>query len=133
MLITVGRYSTSLEAHIAKSKLASEGIPAFLADENTINMQWLYSDAIGGVKLQVPEVYLEQAFEALCINHSEDLLKEQGQSAYVCSKCGHHDVSPITRGKRMAFIVFLFFHFPFWPFKRQILCNNCGAKSDVHA
>lgn len=65
MLVTIASYSMPYEAHIAKSRLDSEGIPAFMADEHTINMQWLYSNALGGVKLQVPEPYAEAAIEIL--------------------------------------------------------------------
>ena len=38
---------------MAKSILDSAGIESFLADENVISMNWLYSNALGGVKLQV--------------------------------------------------------------------------------
>tara|TARA_R100001143_G_scaffold755_1_gene2242 strand:- start:4968 stop:5165 length:198 start_codon:yes stop_codon:yes gene_type:complete len=49
MLKTVATFSFPHEAHIARAKLESEGIPALVADEHTINMQWLYSNALGGV------------------------------------------------------------------------------------
>ena len=38
---------------MAKSILDSAGIESFLADENVISMNWLWSNALGGVKLQV--------------------------------------------------------------------------------
>ncbi|MGJ3255801.1 MAG: DUF2007 domain-containing protein [Alcanivorax sp.] len=47
-MITVARFSMPDEAHIAKSRLESEGIPAFVADEHTVGMNWLYSNAMGG-------------------------------------------------------------------------------------
>ncbi|MBW4056268.1 MAG: DUF2007 domain-containing protein [Proteobacteria bacterium] len=37
-MVTVGRYSTPYEANMVKSRLESEGIPAFIADEYTIGM-----------------------------------------------------------------------------------------------
>ncbi len=75
MLITVASFSFPHEAHIARAKLDSEGIPATLADEYTIGMQWLYSNALGGVKVQVPEPYAQQAVEILAQDNS-DLLRD---------------------------------------------------------
>ncbi|WP_111495422.1 MULTISPECIES: DUF2007 domain-containing protein [Marinobacter] len=51
--VTVARYSLPFEAHVARARLDSEGVDATVADEHTIGMQWLYSDAMGGVRLQV--------------------------------------------------------------------------------
>ena len=44
-LVTIGRYSTPYEANMVKSQLESAGIPAFAADEYTVGMNWLYSNA----------------------------------------------------------------------------------------
>ncbi len=51
--ITVATFTYPMEAQMAKAKLELEGIDAFLKDELTVQMNFLYSDAIGGVKLQV--------------------------------------------------------------------------------
>ena len=48
-MITVARFSFPHEAYIAKASLEAAGIDSFIADEHTINMQWLYSNAMGGV------------------------------------------------------------------------------------
>jgi hypothetical protein len=52
-LVNVGKYRDLPEAQIAQSVLNSAGIPSFLADENTIRMDWLWSNLLGGIKLQV--------------------------------------------------------------------------------
>lgn len=61
VLKTISTYTFPYEAQIAWAKLDSEQIPALIADEHTINMQWLYSNALGGARLQVPEEYVESA------------------------------------------------------------------------
>lgn len=82
MLVTICRYSFSFEAHVARALLESEGIPVFVADEHTINMQWLYSDALGGVRLQVPEAFVERALELLQeLANSEDVDLDEGGAA----------------------------------------------------
>jgi hypothetical protein len=80
-MITIARYSLAIEAHIARAKLESEGIPAFVADEHTITADWLYSNAMGGVRLQVPDAFVEQARTILATDFSEDLIAEQGHEA----------------------------------------------------
>ena len=59
--VVVATFSFPLDAHIAKANLESVGISSFIADEHTVNMQWLYSDAMGGVRLFVQEKDLEEA------------------------------------------------------------------------
>ncbi|SMN11222.1 hypothetical protein SPBRAN_1462 [uncultured Candidatus Thioglobus sp.] len=78
-LVTIASFSFAHEAHIARAKLESEGIPAVLADEFTINMQWLYSNALGGVKVQVPPSCVERAIEILSRDDS-DLLADGFES-----------------------------------------------------
>jgi hypothetical protein len=50
---------------MAKAKLESEGIDVFLKDELTTQVNNLYSNAIGGVKLQVKEEQLGDAVQIL--------------------------------------------------------------------
>jgi len=69
MLITIARFTYPYEAQIAWSKLDALGVSAYIADEHTINMQWLYSNALGGVRLQVREEDEQAALLAL----AEDL------------------------------------------------------------
>ena len=64
-MVTVAQCRLSTEAHAMRVQLEAEGIPVFLADELTVAMDWLLSNAIGGVKVQVPEQYVDQATELL--------------------------------------------------------------------
>jgi hypothetical protein len=43
------------DALLAKGKLESNGIDSYLADENVVRMDWFWSNAVGGIKLQVRE------------------------------------------------------------------------------
>jgi hypothetical protein len=54
-LVTVLRVSYPQELWIIKGRLESEGIECFIQDELTVQAYSLYSNAIGGVKLQVFE------------------------------------------------------------------------------
>ena len=126
MLKTVATFSFPHEAHIARAKLESEGIPALVADEHTINMQWLYSNALGGVRLQVPPTAFDRAKGILAQDFSDDLIAEIGEEPFTCLNCGSDEISFYIKGKVMAYLMFILGHFPFWPFRRKIKCKNCG-------
>ena len=125
MLTTIASYSFPWEAQIAKARLDAEGIPAFVADEQTINMQWLYSNAMGGVRLQVPQAFASRAVEILAEDHSDELEEEQGDDPVVCSACGSANTEPHQLGRRWAFLVFLGLDFPLFPVKNTYRCKDC--------
>ena len=57
--ITVISFTYPYQAHIAKGLLESEGIEVLIKDELTAQVNNFYSNAIGGVKIQVKESELE--------------------------------------------------------------------------
>jgi hypothetical protein len=63
--VTLIAHSTYPEAQAAKCHLEAVGIPVFLADENLIAMDWLLSNAVGGIKVQVPREEFERALGVL--------------------------------------------------------------------
>jgi hypothetical protein len=65
MLVVVGAFTSVHEAHLARSVLESAGIEASIADEHLVSMYWLYSNAIGGVKVLVAEAQADEAREVL--------------------------------------------------------------------
>ncbi len=126
MLVTVSTYSFPYEAQIAWAKLDAENIPAFIADEHTINMQWLYSNALGGVRIQVPEEYADVARDILAEDLCEALVQQEGCDSVACPKCGSKDTEYFQFGKRLAFLVFIGLDFPLYPVKDGVKCNKCG-------
>lgn len=128
MLVTIARFSFPFEAHIAKAQLESGGIPAFVADEHTINMNWLYSDALGGVRLQVQHEDVEQAKAVLAQDQSELLTEEQGYDAAVCPRCQSTNTQAFTQGKAPNFFLWIFIKLPL-PIKQSIRCLDCGKVS----
>lgn len=63
--VMVGRYFFLPDAQVAKSILDSAGIESFLADENLVRMDWLYANAVGGIKLLVRHEDAETARKLL--------------------------------------------------------------------
>ncbi|WP_445354897.1 DUF2007 domain-containing protein [Microbulbifer sp. EKSA008] len=127
MLVTVARFSFPYEAQIAKARLESEGIHAFIADEHTVNMQWLYSNAMGGVRLQVSENDLDEANEILNQDRSNLVDQELGHDEErVCESCSSRNVEPFTKGKKPAFLVFLLLGMPLFFYQHGVKCKDCG-------
>ncbi len=60
-LVTIARFSTPIEAQLAKARLEAEGIPCYLANEAHAQM----NGGLGGVQLQVAEGLAQSASEVL--------------------------------------------------------------------
>lgn len=72
-LVTVATYDLMPYAHIAKGRLEAEGIPCVLADEHLVQADWLYSPAVGGIKLQVEAEFAARARIVLDTDYSASL------------------------------------------------------------
>ncbi len=64
-LFTVAQFMIPTDAFMAKGCLVAAGIPAVVADANHAQAYQLIIPALGGVRVQVPEAYLEQSREVL--------------------------------------------------------------------
>jgi len=124
--IVVAVFSFPHEAQIARASLECAGIPATIADEHTINMQWLYSQAIGGVKVLVPPECEQDAKDILKTNFSAAVDAECASDKTVCPSCSSSNVAPFTRGKVPAYLVFLLLGFPLFFYQHGLKCSDCG-------
>lgn len=124
--VTIACYDMPYEAQIARARLQAEGIKTFIADEHTINMQWLYAQALGGVKLQVRARDAKWAAEILATDYSADVEEQEGDDSPCCPGCGAGALVPELIGKRRAFLVFLGLDFPLYPTRRALKCPACG-------
>ena len=127
-LVTIAVYSHPYEADLAKARVEAEGIPAFVADEFMVNLNWLYSNAIGGIRLQVPESDVELAREVLFTN-SEDLpdISPNEEPDSICPKCGstaNEYVDPDA--KRLTYLFWLIVTFPIFRTPRKLKCSKCN-------
>lgn len=58
---TVARFYKGEEAHLFRSFLESEGVAAYVYDEYTPQIHWLYTHAVGGIRVVVAAENLERA------------------------------------------------------------------------
>jgi membrane protease YdiL (CAAX protease family) len=52
-LVTIATFNYPAEAEAFRLLLEEQGIQTFIADDNLAGMNWLYSNAVGGAKIQV--------------------------------------------------------------------------------
>ncbi len=58
-------FSQPMDAYLLRARLEGSGITAYVRDENLITLDWLYSNAVGGVKVDVADEDYERARELL--------------------------------------------------------------------
>jgi len=129
-LVTVGSYTDPIQAHIAGGRLESEGIPVVVADEHLIWGNWMLSNALGGVKLQVPSSRAEQARQILIeMDHGEYALQEENPPR--CPRCHSTDIAPQRISWKLAFLGLFVLHIPL-PYRRdRMTCKACGHNWSV--
>ncbi|NQT73533.1 MAG: zinc ribbon domain-containing protein [Chloroflexi bacterium] len=133
-LITIAAFSYPTEVYLQQAKLESEGIQVFIADDYTVTMNWLYSNAISGVKLQVEEKDISRARAILYSDNS--LFREDYQSSKddsQCPRCGSLNTHYKTFDERLLFgswfVTFCIIGYPGFPLpflKRKWKCSDCN-------
>lgn len=123
---TVDRFFHPTDAHIAAGKLESEGIPVFLLGINHASANWLLSNALGGIRLQVPASQVDNARQLLAeISGPGDA----GESE--CPQCGGSDTTAMSNSRKIAFLAVHLFSIPLpWRSNRRH-CQSCGAEWDI--
>ena len=126
-LVTVKTFSSTWEADLAKIQLEACGIPAFILDSHTISVNWLFSNAIGGIKLQVFEDQVTDAKEVLS-NTAKELEVSISEDKIKCPQCGSEIVIPINWERRWSLVSILLLGFPIFYPRGKYLCQDCGHK-----
>ena len=125
---TVDRFFHPTDAHIAAGRLESEGIPVFLLGINHASVNWLLSNALGGIRLQVPAQYVDEARAILA-----DTVQASSEQNDSCPNCGSNDTSAMSNSRKIAFLAVHLFSLPVpWRNSRRH-CQACGAEWSVKA
>jgi hypothetical protein len=125
---TVDRFFHPTDAHIAAGRLESDGIPVFLLGINHASVNWLLSNALGGIRLQVPAQYVDEARAILA-----DTVQASSEQNDSCPNCGSNDTSAMSNSRKIAFLAVHLFSLPVpWRNSRRH-CQACGAEWSVKA
>ena len=120
---TIATFSKPEEAHLFRTRLEAAGIPAYVQDEHLIQMDWLYSNAIGGVRVQVADEDLGAAREFLAADSPQ---AAPDAIDVICPSCGSRDTVPDERFRRISFLSLLLINFPLLLARHRWRCSSCG-------
>ena len=98
MLTTVSVHTNPIEAHIIRGRLEAESIPAHVAFQNHIWMDWTVSFALGQVRIQVPPAYVEQSVAVLADIRAGkysayEAVENEGPFTLACPQCDSYETS----------------------------------------
>ncbi len=123
---TVDRFFHPTDAHIAAGKLESEGIPVFLLGINHASANWLLSNALGGIRLQVPASFVDEARELLVQISTSSEYSESD-----CPECGSAETTAMSNSRKIAFLAVHLFSIPLpWQSNRRH-CQSCGTEWEI--
>jgi hypothetical protein len=160
-VIRVASFTTVGEAEAARSALDAAGIDAVLADERIVAVHWLYSQALGGVKVLVAAEDGEEALgiltEIAAAPTAEDSEPEGGElwsgvevnarglhappptpsdtAGLRCPRCGKHELHYI-RYRRfkcipLLFTILIVLVLPVSLLLPKKRCDHCGKRTWV--
>jgi len=134
-LVTIATFTSPWEAHIAKGRLEVDDIPTFIAHEHHISAAWFLSNALGGVKLQVPEAYADAAQEIMKSHidgEYEEALKQEfvDLEQNICPRCKSKEYkSRFSYGMLLLVILTLGLSSVIFSVRKEIhICKICGKK-----
>ncbi|MBL7730851.1 MAG: DUF2007 domain-containing protein [Chitinophagaceae bacterium] len=92
--VLINTYENYIEAHIARGNLEEQGINCWLKDENTVTIDPILTNAIGGIKLMVAKPHFERAADIL------NRIRREQQASVACPKCGSHNVELVSTPRK---------------------------------
>jgi hypothetical protein len=126
-MITIARFSKPEDAHLLRLRLEAGGVPAYVQDENTVQVIWYCSNAIGGVSVQIPDDSLAAATEIIEENPPANLLDEMQAADWpVCPTCGSSQTAPDEFPRRASFLTVMLAGFPLPISKTRWKCSACA-------
>ena len=144
-LVTVASYVEAEQAHLARIHLEQHDIPVFVADAGVVGMDWMYSNAVGGVKVQVPERDAQRAAELLHAPADEPAAPTSEEVADVpvsretaatdeatpdeprCTRCGSAEVYRVPWRRGLFFLLYLILGLALPVASKRYQCDHCGA------
>ena len=134
---TLITFTFTQDAYLAKAFLESEGIQTFLKDELTVQFHPFYSNAIGGVKLQVKESEYEDGLDILkkggYINNEttkeikvEIIPFDNRTNKKICPFCQSDNIGKRKEPNILNGIVYAFLGVIAPIFKKSFQCFDCN-------
>lgn len=126
--ICLRSYDNYITANLHMQRLEAEGIRTYLQDENTVTINPVLSNAIGGIKLMVHEGQVERASQLLA------QIEEEYRKSFACPRCGAHDIHHVPNTRKAvnwitAISTWLFSNYAVSP-EYIYRCFKCGYEME---
>src|SRR4030095_11741204 len=92
--IPVWSYENYVPAHIAMGRLKEEGIECWLKDENTVTIDPILANAVGGIKLMVDEQNAREDWALL------NKLQLEHKASLLCPQCGSSNIELVSTPRK---------------------------------
>lgn len=126
--ITVRSFDNYIDANIILAKLQQEGVSCFLRDEYTVTIDPILTNAIGGIKLVVPEQEVHAAKKYL------DQFDAEKRAHLKCPACHSHNIEYISNPKKSGNWLSALLSFSFASYavsiKKTYHCFDCGYETE---
>ena len=130
--VQVGAFTHLIDADLARARLEWHGIECYAFDESVVAVNWLYSRAVGGIKLKVRRADAERAIEILREEPAKVEVRQEGvtenQPDILCPRCSSPDIFPERLSRRMVFATWIFLGVPLPFLSRKWKCIECDYK-----
>ena len=93
--VLVQVYDNYVSAHISKGRLEEEGIRCWLKDENTVTINPVLTNAVGGIKLMVEKTRSEEAAGIL------RTIENEIKKTHPCPKCNSLNVELVSTPRKI--------------------------------
>lgn len=136
-LVSLKKYDNYIEASQTLQLLEEYGIYGYIANEYTVQSDWLLSQAIGGIELQVFKNDLEKAKSVIQL-HEEQIkttennvkieytIKNSKYGDKTCPKCGSNHIYQDENLNGIFGLSILFLGFPIKVKNSKFHCYYCG-------
>ncbi len=130
--VTIASYQDLPLAELARAKLESEGIYCHLLNKYHIGLNWLYSQALGGIKIQVRSEDKELAQQVLAKDESDLLENEKLEFPEVkendlCIYCGSEHLE-LIKYSRLSGVLMVLTQLPLLFWGTRFRCKDCGKR-----
>lgn len=128
--VVIDGFTDVIQADIVRGRLEVEGIPAILGNRHLVTADWMYAQALGGVRILVPREFVSEARALIADIDSGKFLdvdEKLGQEE-VCADCGGKLARKTSASWKIA-LFSLHFLLPIpLPFRKNVFyCPQCGV------
>jgi len=129
----IGIFINLVDAELARAFLQSYGIEAEVENKYIVGVQWLYSNAVGGLRLMVDEDYADKAELLLQDVHGDKFkISDNEVAGSICPKCSSNKTERSSSpGRSIGFLMLIAFPlialFPFFDYEKWT-CTQCEHK-----